>query len=210
MKKIAVLLAFSIVSLFAFPGCDKDDVIDPLSTTNYTKLNGAMRTLWADHMQWTFSTIDAYFHDQAGLQAQLNRLLKNQEDIGNAIVPYYGQEAGDSLTSLLKTHIQQAVPVLQAAEAGDQTALNQALANWNANAKAIANFLTAANPAHWPKTEMEQMMAHHISTTTTYAVDLMNDDYTNAVTHYDAAFTHMMEMADDLAKGIALQFPEKF
>jgi hypothetical protein len=161
-------------------------------------------------MQWTFSTVDAYFHDQNGLQAQLNRLLQNQQDIGDAIVPYYGQAAGDTLASLLTTHIQQAVPVLQAAEAGDQAALNQALANWNVNAKQIADFLSAANAANWPKAEMEHMMAHHITTTTAYAVDLLNDDYANAITHYDVAFDHMMEMADDLSRGIALQFPEKF
>ena len=161
-------------------------------------------------MQWTYSTVDAYFHDQNGLQAQLDRLLQNQADIGAAIVPYHGQAAGDSLTALLTTHIQQAVPVLQAAQAGDQAALDLALDNWYSNAKDIADFLSAANPDNWPQSDMEHAMEHHISQTTAYATDLLGGDYTNAVIHYDEAFNHMMGTADLLAKGIALQFPDKF
>ena len=53
-------------------------------------------------------------------------------------------------------------------------------------------------------------MGHYISSTTTYAVDLMNEDYANAIIHYDEAINHMMELADKLSRGIALQFPEKF
>jgi hypothetical protein len=35
----------------------------------------------------------------------LARLLHNQEDLGNIIKPYYGEEAGTKLTALLKEHI---------------------------------------------------------------------------------------------------------
>jgi hypothetical protein len=210
MKKITSFILVALTTFIFMQGCKKDDVVDPLTTQNYTTFNAAMRELWSDHMQWTYSTVDAYFHDQPGLQAQLNRLLQNQRDIGAAIVPYYGQVAGDSLTSLLTTHIQQAVPVLQAAQSNNQPALDLALANWKANAKQIADFLSAANPGNWPKLEMEQMMEHHITTTTTYAVDLLHNDYTNAIIHYDLAFDHMMELANTLSKGIALQFPGKF
>ena len=52
-------------------------------------------------------------------------------------------------------------------------------------------------------------MEHHISQTTTYAVDLLKGDRNQAVVNYDIAFNHMMETADLLAKGIALQFPDK-
>ncbi len=210
MKNKAVLLFFIVVGSLSFQGCDKTDDPSPLESQKYTAFNGAMRELWSDHMQWTYATVDAYYHDQNGLQAHLDRLLKNQKELGAAIVPYYGQAAGDTLAALLTVHIQQAIPVLSAAKAGNQPALDQALADWYANAKDIANFLSAANPEHWPKTDMEEAMEHHITQTTAYAVDLLNGDFTNAVVHYDEAFNHMMETADLLAKGIALQFPGKF
>jgi hypothetical protein len=45
--------------------------------------------------------------------AASKRLLKNQEDIGNAIVPYYGAAAGTKLTDLLKQPILIAVDLKQ-------------------------------------------------------------------------------------------------
>lgn len=209
MKYKAVLLFFIGAGFLSLQGCDKDDS-SPLESIKYTALNGAMRKLWSDHMQWTYATVDAFYHDQNGLQAHLDRLFQNQKDIGAAIVPYYGQEAGDALTALLTTHILQAVPVLQAAQTGDQPALDKALDDWYANAADIANFLSAANPDNWKQSDMDHAMEHHILQTTTYAVDLLNGDFTNAVKHYDEAFNHMMETSDLLAEGIALQFPDKF
>ncbi|HRC90683.1 MAG: hypothetical protein JST71_00595 [Bacteroidetes bacterium] len=190
--------------------CKKDNDSNPLESTQYYSLQDGMRKLWNDHMQYTYATVDAYFNNPSGLSSSLNRLLENQKDIGAAIVPYYGQAAGDTLSALLTTHINLAVPVLEAAKNNDQPALNLAIANWKTNANDIANFLSTANPKNWPPRDMQHMMEMHIDQTTTYAVDLLNKDYNNAITHYDEANQHMLDMADDLAKGIALQFPDKF
>lgn len=207
LKKLPVwVMAISIISLFS---CKKDST-SPLNSDAYNSLNSAMRELWADHMQYTYATVDAFFNNPPAVQSNLTRLLKNQEDIGAAIVPYYGQAAGDTLTSLLKTHINLAVPVLQAAKDNNQPALDQAISNWHTNAKDIANFLTSANPNNWPKADMEMSMMHHIDETVTYSVSLLQQNYTQAIIDYDHAFAHMMDVADLLAKGIALQFPGRF
>src|ERR1043166_5396061 len=82
-----------------------------------TELLMSMRKLWEDHITWTrVYVIDAL----AGLpdtDAAAGRLLRNQEDIGNAIKPYYGDAAGSKLTALLKIMI--ATEVVKAAKAGD-------------------------------------------------------------------------------------------
>ncbi|AXT85235.1 hypothetical protein C6I20_08560 [Aeromicrobium sp. A1-2] len=173
-------------------------------------LNSAMRGLWADHMQWTWSSVDAFFHNPKGLQAQLDRLLQNQKDIGAAIVPYYGQDAATQLTDLLTTHIKDAVPVLTAAQKGDNAALEKASDEWYRNAKEIADFLTKANPDNWPTSATEPMMKTHIDQTIAYSVDLLKGNYAQAVKDYDAAELHMLMMGDTLAQGIIAQFPDKF
>jgi hypothetical protein len=174
------------------------------------ELGNAMRALWSDHMQWTYATVDAFFHNADALPQTLDRLLANQADIGAAIVPYYGQEAGDQLTDLLTTHITLAVPVLQAAQAGDDGALQAALDDWFANAQDVADFLAAANPSSWPQSVTRPALEMHIEQTTAYAVDLLQGEYAAAIEHYDAALHHMLELADALAAGIVERFPERF
>ena len=45
-----------------------------------------------------------------------NRLLKNQEDVGDAVGKIYGAAAGQQLTTLLKEHISIAVDLIKAPE----------------------------------------------------------------------------------------------
>src|SRR4026207_50027 len=71
-----------------------------------------MRKLWTDHVVWTRDYIIAAVGDQPDQQAAANRLLKNQDDIGDAIALYYGKPAGDKLTALLKDHITIAVDLI--------------------------------------------------------------------------------------------------
>jgi hypothetical protein len=87
----------------------------------------SMARLWEDHIVWTRMVIVDFAAGLPDLEAAEARLLRNQADIGNAIKPYYGTAAGDALTRLLRTHILEAVPVLQAAKDGDKTALTKSL-----------------------------------------------------------------------------------
>jgi hypothetical protein len=71
------------------------------------------------------------------------RLLRNQEDIGNAVVPLYGDDAGKGLTVLLKQHILIAVDLV---EAGDEARFQTEDEKWSRNVEEIATFLSGANP----------------------------------------------------------------
>lgn len=175
-----------------------------------TSLYTTMRSLWDQHMEWTWSTVVAFATDSPALQPTLDRLLQNQVDMGKAVSAYYGAKAGDKLTALLKTHINDAVPVLQAAKAGDKAALDKALGDWYANAQDIADFLAVANPRNWDRAGMRDMMKTHISQTTAYASSALGGDYTSAIATYDEAQAHMSQMADMLSAGIIAQFPKKF
>lgn len=181
----------------------------PKPASAETQLHAAMRTLWDQHMAWTWSTVVAFAENSPGLDATVSRLLSNQADIGNAIAPYYGDVAAAQLTELLQTHITLAVPVLTAAKAGDTAALDAALDDWYANARDIADFLAAANP-NWSQAEMREMMATHITQTTAYAAAVIGGDYAGAITEFDEAQAHMAHMADELSAGVIAQFPKKF
>src|SRR4051812_814316 len=137
----------------------------PAQTSNQHAFHDAMRKLWEDHITWTRLAIVSFADDLPDLPATEERLLRNQDDIGNAIKPYYGKAAGNRLTALLKEHILGAVALLTAAKSGDQAQIEKAAASWYANANQIADFLHAANPHNWSKREMRSMMKTHLDQT---------------------------------------------
>ena len=136
-------------------------------------------------------------------------LMKNQEDIGNAIAGYYGAAAGQQLTMLLKQHISIAVDVIKAAKTGNTGAQKQADDKWQQNAMDIATFLSKANP-NWPRATLVEMMKTHLSTTTNEVVARLKHDYEGDVRAYDTVYEHILMMSDALSDGIVKQFPDKF
>jgi hypothetical protein len=169
-----------------------------------------MRKLWEDHITWTRLVIIGVFEDLPDLNDSVQRLLQNQVDIGNAVKPFYGEEAGNQLTALLTDHILIAAEILQAAKVGDTAALNDATERWYANADDIAEFLHAANPKNWPLEEMRAMMREHLDLTLQEAVAYLEGDYAASIAFYDQVHNQALEMADMLSEGIIRQFPNKF
>lgn len=173
-------------------------------------LHDAMRKLWEDHITWTRMFIVELAADSPATGATADRLLQNQVDIGDAIKPFYGDEAGDRLTALLRDHILTAAEILTAAKAGDQDAVNEASARWYENADEIAAFLSSANPDHWPLEEMRAMMREHLDLTLAEAVARLQGDFQADVARYDEVHDQVLEMADMLSAGIVAQFPKAF
>jgi len=178
-------------------------------TDTAAALKNDMRKLWTDHVVWTRDYIIAAVDNKPDAPAALNRLMKNQDDIGSAVGKYYGAENGRKLTSLLKDHIAEAGDVVKAAKTSDKPALKQASDKWDQNAVAIADFLSAANP-NWPRATLVDMMRKHLSTTTNEVQMRLNKDWDGDVRAFDAVYDHILMMADALTAGIVKQFPDKF
>jgi hypothetical protein len=179
--------------------------------TSREAFTAQMRKLWEDHITWTrlFIVSDATLPDTLpDLDATTRRLLDNQEDIGNAIAPFYGLAAGEQLTGLLKEHILGAAALLNAAKAGEDT--TAASGAWYANANEIADFLHDANPRNWSQAEMRDMMKMHLDLTLEEAVARLQGHYADDIAAYDKVHAEILQMADMLAKGIIAQFPQKF
>jgi hypothetical protein len=187
----------------------------PESTPNRANARQAafhdeMRRLWEDHIVWTRLFLVSAVAGLPDTEATTARLLRNQADIGNAIRPFYGDAAGDQLTALLRDHILIAADLVSAAGAGDTARLDAEQARWDANAAAIAAFLSDANPDAWPREEMAEMMRLHLETTAVEALARLRGDWAADIAAYDAVHAHILRMADMLSAGIIRQFPERF
>lgn len=133
-------------------------VSQPAMTASAVSLRIALRKLWSDHVVWTREYIIAAVAGTPDADAAAGRLLRNQEDIGAAIVPLYGKAAGANLTSLLKAHITIAVKLVAAAKADKKAEFAKQDKLWSANAEQIATFLADANP-NWNRKDLSNLLA---------------------------------------------------
>lgn len=168
-----------------------------------------MRQLWEEHIVYTRNFIISALAGLEDTQAIAGRLLRNQDDIGNAIKPYYGAAAGDKLAALLRDHILIAADIVAAAKAGNNESVAALENKWHANADDIASFLSGANP-NWPKSALTDMLYKHLDYTTTEVVARLNKDWAADTEAYDKGHVHMLMFADAVTNGIVKQFPKKF
>jgi hypothetical protein len=217
---LAGLLAVaSMVAVLAISGAQEGHAADghghatvesAAPTAKQVRLHDRMRKLWEDHITWTRLAIVSFAADLPDFDQTAARLLRNQEDIGNAIKPYYGRRAGNRLTALLKEHIAGAVELLQAAKAGDDARFAAAKEAWYGNGRQIARFLTDANPRFLPFAATNRLMKGHLDQTLDEAAHRLSGDFQADIRDYERIHRHILMMADAISGGIVRQFPRRF
>lgn len=205
---LAIALAMSGIAIALAPGSQPQDAVNAASRTSRATFHDAMRALWEDHIVWTRMAIISIVDERPDQAVAVDRLLRNQDDIGDAIKPFYGEAAGEALSTLLREHIVGAAELLDAAKTG--VGFDAAHAAWYANGDEIGAFLANANPRNWDRAEMQAMMADHLDLTLAEAVARLGGDYDADVAAYDRIHGQILHMADMLSDGIVAQFPGSF
>lgn len=197
-------------TLVVASGCARAEARGPAAQgAAAIELRMAMRKLWEDHIIYTRNFIIsalAALHDQPAIT---ERLLRNQDDIGNAIKPYYGDAAGAQLTQLLRDHILIAADIVGAAKASNNAQVTVKQQQWSANGRAIAAFLSGANP-HWARPELETMLQRHLDLTTGEVVARLGGNWAGDIRSFDQGHEHMLMFSDMLTSGVVTQFPDRF
>lgn len=180
-----------------------------------------MAKLWEDHIVWTRCFIMSALADLPDKAKHAERLLRNQDEIGAAMVPFYGQQAGDALAKLLREHITIAADLVGVAnDAARRTpsdrSVDAAIAastkfsklnkDWHRNADDIAAFLNKANPDNWSVETVRSMMYTHLKLTLDETSARLKHDWDADIRAYDENHTHMLMLSDALAEGIVKQF----
>jgi len=213
--KLLALAFVSFVLLLAYAQ-DKPSAArnrTPISTYDLKpvkpSLHGRMQQLWEDQVSWMRNYIISAAADLPDKDVVAERLMRNQEQIGSFMKPFYGVGAGDKLTALLKEHIRISTEVVAAAKAGDAAKQGEAAARWNKNADDIAAFLSKANPKNWQLDEMRTLMHEHLQLTSDETAARMGGHYGDDIAAHDKVHRQILKLADKLSTGIADQFPDK-
>ncbi|MFC3747361.1 glycosyltransferase [Paenibacillus sp. GCM10012306] len=173
------------------------------------KLKEDLRKLWTDHVLWTRSYIVSALAGLEDKDETLKRLLKNQQDLGDAFKPFYGEAAGNKLAELLKDHILLAGKVLDAAKAGNKTDLDKYNKEWHQNADEIAKFLSSLNP-NWSEKELKEILYTHLQYVTEEVVTRLGKKWGADIAVFDKNLNHMLMLSDILSEGIVKQFSKQF
>jgi hypothetical protein len=212
MKKLLFVLFMLPLLVNMLPGSISANANKQESCISQSEVEfkNQFRRLWIDHVLWTSNYISSATTPGAEDQKQvLTRLLKNQEDIGNAVKPVYGEEAGNKLTELLKEHIVIAGKIVDAAKNGDKNLVNQLNKEWVRNADDIAAFLSDANP-NLSNEELKESLYMHLELVADDLSASLNKEWDERIVAIDEGVTHIILMADAISDGVVKQFPEKF
>jgi len=214
MKRLVMAVAFGILALpvlTAAPAAQaapEAKAAPTAPTMSASDLRNGMRKLWTEHTIYTHSYIVSALAGLPDLPAVTQRLLRNQDDIGGAIKPIYGDEAGKKLAALLRDHILIAADIVKAAKANDTKAVEADQKKWRKNGDDIAAFLAGANP-QWKQVALTDMLQKHLDFVTQQVVARIKMDWTADIKASDAGYEHMMMFADMLSDGIIKQNPKK-
>ncbi|MGC5326031.1 glycosyltransferase [Brevibacillus sp. SYSU BS000544] len=203
---MAVALIFSPIQVVAQEG---QTAQQQCLNQSAVQLKENMRKLWTDHAVWTRNYIVSAVAGMKDQKQVLARLLRNQQEIGNAIKPYYGDAAGNRLAELLKEHILIAGQIVDAAKKGDQARLKKSNTEWYRNADDITEFLSSANP-NWPKQKMKELWHTHLQQVADILTARLKKDWDGEIIAFDKGLDHLFVLADTLSEGIMKQFPDKF
>src|SRR3954453_6142470 len=101
-------------------------------------LHNGMRKLWEDHVTYTRNFIISALGGLGDTPTVTERLLRNQDDIGNAVKQFYGDDAGKKLTGLLRDHILIAADIVKAAKGNDSKGVEAGSKKRRGNADDLA------------------------------------------------------------------------
>lgn len=211
MKKIFSTLLLSTILFTTLLIPAKVYANDNLAQLNKpaVKLQLAEQKLWIDHVSWTRNFIVSDLSSLGDKDVVLQRLLKNQDEIGSSIKPYYGEEAGNKLSKLLREHIAIGGQVVDAAKNNNKDDLNKYNKLWYKNADEIADFLANANP-NWSDSQLKDMLHKHLEFVTDQVIARIKKDWSADVESYDKGEEHMIKFANTITEGIIKQYPDKF
>jgi REP element-mobilizing transposase RayT len=205
---IALLLSLAPMRAAAAEN-DHNHTHEQCLSPSMVKLKGDMRKLWIDHVLWTRSYIVSNLAGLLDQEQVLARLLKNQQDIGNAIKPYYGEAAGNRLVGLLTEHIAIAGKIVNAAKSGNQADFEKFNKEWYKNADDIAKFLSSANP-NWTHKQLKDLLDRHLQLLAENVAARLAKNWEADIIAFDQGEDHIILLADTLTEGIVKQFPDRF
>ena len=205
----AVFSVAALVFLFACTDDDVSPVVPPSApVASRLALQDQLRQLGSERVFW----MRVFIIDSVGglpdKDVTLNRLMKNQVELGNAFKPYYGDAMGVQLTSLLEEQVRQTVDLIATIPTGSTAPAANLVDPWREQANLIADFLATSNPS-LNRDELRAAFQLQNDATLAQIAARLGEDWTGDILAYDTAAERGIVIADTITTATATQYPDK-
>lgn len=177
----------------------------PTVDVSASDLRLALGRLLGEHAHLVMQAMRAAAADRADAGALQVGLDQNTDELTDVVANVYGAAAGSEFERLWQQHIDALLAFARARAAGNQAAMDRARASMDSYRMAFSRFLSNANPSLSGDAEAHALQLH-----LDQLVSFVDVDYRQAFTTARAAYSHMFEFGDDLARAVAAQFPDRF
>jgi hypothetical protein len=172
------------------------------SNSHYSNAKGTLRKAFTDHAVYTKFVITDIIEALPNLAADLERLMRNQEEIGHLASLSIGTGKGQLLIDSLKEHIRLAGESVKAIKSGDIANINTANTLFLDNAISIGRFLSSLKPEKLPLVSTIEAFKTHAQ----YVIDIANAqknrNVNDVVSLYDSYYSHMLSISDALCEAL--------
>ncbi|WP_059041504.1 hypothetical protein [Paenibacillus rubinfantis] len=158
-------------------------------------------SLWSNHAKWTREFQFSRLARLEGSEVLEARLLQNLQEIGEALKPYYGADAGNRLIELLQEHHRIAVELTEAVQKGHREDTYKYRSDGHLNAEDLAIFLNQVNP-NWPTEELKSRLDRYLELTEDALNARLSEDGVTENRLYEEAEDQLIQLAEVLAEGI--------
>lgn len=166
------------------------------------------KKLWNEHVCYTRSAIISLLTGSADVDAISARLMKNQDEIGQLLYPYYSTEEAEAFTGVLKEHITLAIALVNAVKAGeDTTAPTKA---WYDNGEAMLTWMENENPHYWSRVVTQPLWNDHLKYTSDEVNARLKEDWSGDLDAFDMNRSCMQKWAELYATGIVYNNMDMF
>lgn len=165
-------------------------------------LKETLRKLFSDHAFYTKIYITSGLAGLGDAKVIADRLMINQTDIGDTLVPIIGRENGTKLTELLKDHINHAAACVGKLKNKNKAGLKKAVRELYEQGTEVAKFISSLNPIALPFEAVDREFHRHNEHVVTIASLHHARKYVDEYKEMDAYINHMLMFSDFLYSGL--------
>ncbi|MBF0217633.1 MAG: hypothetical protein HQL30_11655 [Candidatus Omnitrophica bacterium] len=213
MKKIHLICVMSCLWTISVCGLTfGEDIAVREAPKNMSKaavdLRAEIRGLFEARTRLMRSYIVSAMNDTKEAAAEKDELIRNANDLGGSIQPYYGYLAKNIMAGLLKKDVVITGDVIRAARSKKAKDIDRAKKKWYANAYLLAGFFALAR--NQSMGDLTDMLYKHLDLTWGEIQAIVDKDEAKSLEYFGEDSSHMVMFSEVLADGIVRQFPEKF